>query len=206
MDCLELLRDNMDSFDIGEIFNTDSNPDWVWVNKLVFSDIIYGICESEEIEDSDIKNINEQDMFKILEEIFDQYHYAKINQHLFASWEKEYKPTKDIETVIFVKDKIYRKICIDSQNRFGWFLKAIAVDTYYKINSEFSSLVSCYKEMYEDNYRIIEDILSLFNYQYVSGNWEYVPKDNVLLFTKDNQLMNIWTEEEANSFYNEIAL
>lgn len=206
MNFADLLMDNVDTFDIGEVFNTEPNPDWVWVNQMVFSDIIYGISENEEIEDFEIKDIDEQEMFNALEKVLEKYQYIRINQNLFATWEREYKPTKDIETIIFVRDDIYRKICIDNQNRFGWFLRAMAVDTYYKINSEFNNLIHCYEEMYEDNYRIIEDILSLSHYYYVTGKWEYVPKDNVLLFTKDNQLMNIWSEQEANSFYNEISL
>lgn len=206
MNLLELLKNNMDTLNISEIFNTEQNPDWVWVNQLVFQDIFYGLNESEEIEEFILEDVNEQEIFKVLEEIFSQYQYIRINQHLFSTWEKEYKPTKDIETIIFVKDNIYRKICIDNFNKYKWFLKAIAIDTFYKINSAFNNLNDCYKDMYEDNYRIVEDILSLQNYQYVSGNWEYVSKDNVLLFTKNNKLVNIWTEEEANCQYNQRIL
>lgn len=209
MDVIKILNDNEDNFNISEIFNTDNEPDWVWVNRLIFIDILYnlGFTTDDELQEvNGLEDYNEEEIFSILEKIFKKHSYLRVDQNLFSVWEKDYKPTRDIETIIFVKNELYKKISIYCQNTYGWFLKAMAIDTYYKISSEFGSVKECYEELYEDNYRIIEDILCLNNYKYVLGCWEYVPKDGVLLFFKDEKFMNSWTEQEAESFYNELCL
>lgn len=205
MEALNWLKENMQDFSIEDIFNTEKDSDWIWVNKTIFSDLLYGLGYYLDNEEEEIlEQLGEEEVYALLEETL-KPRYIRVNQFLFSTWEKEFKPTKDINTIIFVKKEIYQRMSIYCQNTYGWFLKAIAIDTYYKINSEFESLKECYEELYCDNYRIIEDILSTDNYQYLSGYWQYVSKENMLHFIKNEKFMNSWTEQQAESFYQEIS-
>lgn len=206
MDALSWLTQNIKNLNVAEVFNTSEDAEWIWVNKLVFADILYGLGFESEEDEADMapEDFDEESVFELLQEAL-KPEYIKMNQFLFSTWEKNFKPTKDMRTIIFVKKKLYRKISIDCQRSYGWFLKAMAVDTYYKINSEYNNLRECYEEVYEDNYRIIEELLSLKKYLNVSAYWQYEIKENALYFYKKNKIMNRWTEQEAESLYNELA-
>ncbi|NLK73340.1 MAG: hypothetical protein GX285_10010 [Clostridiales bacterium] len=207
MDALKWLKENIKELDIKEIFDISDETEWIWVNKTVFADIFYslGFEPENEEEDEGFQELDEEVVFSILEDVLKEYDYIRISQHLFSSWEKNFKPTKDMITVVFVKKSLYRRMSIECQNNYGWFLKAIAADTYFKVNQEFSGLPACYEELYKDNYRIIEDILSLQDYKYISGHWQYIPKDKVLLFYKGSKFMSSWTKQEAETFYEEMS-
>ncbi len=209
MDAINWLYDHIESLDINEIFETSEEFGWIWVNRTVFSDIFYSLgfeVEEDENEAAIFEALDENEVFDILEKTFKKSGYVRVNQFLFSNWDLNFKPTRDMGTIIFIKKEFHQKISIYCQNKFGWFLKAISLDTYFKVNSEFPSITECYEELYEGNYRIVEDILSYKNYQYMSGKWEYVPSDGILLFYKGSKFMNSWTEQEAESFYNEVTL
>ncbi len=209
MNLIDWLADHIEAIDINEIFEESEEVGWFWINRTVFSDIFFNLgfeVDSSENEADIFGELDDNKVLDILEKAFKEIGYISMNQYLFSNWDKDFKATEDMVTLVFAKKELYRKISIHFQNRFGWFLKALALDTYYKINSEFSGVVECYKELYRDNYRIIEDILSNKEYQYLSGRWKYMTNDAVLLFYKGNKFMNSWTEQSAESFYHEITM
>ncbi len=209
MSLIDWLTDHIQMIDIDDIFEEPEEAGWFWINRTVFSDIFFNLgfeVKSSQNEKEIFEELDENEMFDILKKTFKKLGYISMNQFLFSNWDKDFKPTQDMTTLVFVKIELYRKISIYFQNNFGWFLKATALDTYYKINSEFSNVAECYEELYRDNYRIIEEILSNKQHEYFSGKWKYIKKDGVLLFYKGNKFMNSWTEQSAESFYHEMIM
>lgn len=189
-----------------KLFNDEhiSNIDWIWVNKETFKDILYNLelgIDDDDIQ-KEIDGIEDKEIFNILNPIFENNGFIKVNQYLFSIWEEGYKPTDDIETIVYVKNKLYRQISIDIQIKYNWILKAIAVDTYLKIVDNYENFKECYKDLYEDNYRIIEDLLSRKKYLYLLASWEF--RNNIVYFYKQNKLINTWREKEIESYFDEL--
>ncbi|QZY53831.1 hypothetical protein [Crassaminicella profunda] len=193
-----------------EIFDINSfkDIDWIWVNEEIFRDIIYNLDLDkeldEEILDSILENLKNAEMINVLIKPFEKEGYIPIDQHLFANLEKEYKVTEDIETIIFIKEKYYTKLFIKGLNHYRWMLKAMAIDTYLKMGLEYKSLKETYKELYDENTRIIEDVLSKGEYEFSTGVWKFIQKTKELYFYKMGKFFNSWSEGEVDAKFEEM--
>ena len=144
-------------------------------------------------------------MINSVDKPFKSKGYLPMNQILFSMAEKGFNPTKDIETTIFVKEKLYKKITIKLTNEFSWMLKAMAVDTFFKMGTQFQNLTELYNELFEDNTRIIETILSGEEHTYLTGRWKFERKTKELLFLKSEEIYQRWGEGEAEARFREAS-
>lgn len=206
MDYFEIIKERLLNSSPEQIFAFDEQPEWIWVNQTMFLDMVYnlGIDIPEEEEFDLFDHIEQEKIFNLIEVRLKKIGYIRINQHFFAKWEKGFIPTEDIETIIFVRRDYYNKIGLYFQRKYEWLLKAMAIDAFFKVGGDYSSLKECYEDNFSENFRIIEDLMSLKTYRFFAGSWEFVSKDNTLLFIKEGQLMNVWAEGQAESFFNEM--
>jgi len=176
-----------------------------WVNQEIFSDIIYNLKLNVDDDQLDkvLKDISTREVFDALIKSFRKQNYMVMNQHLFSFAEKGFKPTKDIETLIFVKEDLYRKLLIKLMNEYSWILKAMALDTFFKMGTDYSSLKETYRDLYEDNSRIIETLLSNEEHRFLTGYWILERKTKELKFYKAEEFYQSWGEGEANSRFEE---
>lgn len=217
MNLTELLQSNLDKFNIEKVFDLSENLNWIWFNKSLFSDILYALNEElnfiEEDEDGEEMNpdsylvdVDEEEIFDLMEELLKKHDYIRINQNLFSTFCQDYKVTKDIETILFIKKEYYIKMSIWLHKEYDWLLKAMAVDTYKRSSHNFKNFKACYEELFAENYRIIEDILSGEPYQFEENKWYFIHKTGSLEFEKAGQVARIWTKGEAESYYKNLLL
>lgn len=181
--------------------------DWIWVNREIFRDILYNLGFDKEFEEKDLEKflyeIEDKEMIHVLIPIFNKKGYMCIDQQTFSNLEKEYKPTNDIKTTIFVKEKYYRKLSIKQINNYNWILKAMAIDTYFRMGLDYKNLKETYEELYMENTRILEDVLSLGEYNFLTGVWRFIKKTKELYFYKSGEFYNSWSEGEVHSKFEE---
>ncbi|AOT69089.1 hypothetical protein [Geosporobacter ferrireducens] len=181
--------------------------DWVWVNRELLPDIVLNLKLDEVIGEEaleKLQQVNDEEVFKVLEEPFRQKGYLPMHQLIFANLEEGYKPTEDIQTIIFIKAKKYKQLSIILSKQYEWVLKSMAMDTYFRMGLEYDSLQETYEDLYEGNGRMIEQLLSEGEVSYLTGRWQYIRKTNELYFYKVNEYHNRWTEGEALSKFREL--
>ncbi len=183
------------------------NIEWIWVNREIFKDILYNLKIDEALGEMAVEKflneIEDKEMIKALLSPFQDKDYLPINQYQFSNLEKGYKPTEDIETIIFVKNKYYKKLSIQQISQYGWILKAMAIDTYFKIGLEYKSLKETYEDLYQENDRILEEILSKREYHFITGVWKFRSESKELSFYKQGEFYNSWSEGQADATFNE---
>jgi hypothetical protein len=193
-----------------EIFDSNSfeDIDWIWINEEIFRDILYNLDVDEEVEeeiiDNFLGNIKNEEMVHVLLKSFEEEGYILIDQHLFANLEKEYKVTEDIDTFIFIKEKYYTKLFIKGINHYRWMLKAMAIDTYLKMGLDYKSLKETYEELYDENTRIVEEVLTTGEYRFSTGIWKFIKKTKELYFYKMGKFFNSWSEGEVDAKFEEM--
>ncbi|QEK12805.1 hypothetical protein FQB35_10975 [Crassaminicella thermophila] len=205
-----IILERISKASLNKILDIDNfkDIDWIWVNREIFRDILYNLDLDREFEEEELekflKDIEDEVMIKELLGPFKKEGYLSLDQNLFANLEKGYKPTLDIDTIIFVKEKYYRKLFIKQINGYNWVLKAMAIDTYLRMGLEYNSLKETYEELYNENTRIIEDLLSTNEYAFLNGVWKFEKKTKELYFYKSGEFYNSWTEGEVNSRFEEL--
>lgn len=181
--------------------------DWIWVNRELFSDIILNLKLDKTIGEAALEQllqVEDEEIFTTLEEPFRQKGYLPMHQLIFATLEEGYKPTEDIQTVIFIKAKKYKQLSIILARQYEWVLKAMAMDVYFRMGLDYHSLQETYEDLFEGNSRMIEQLLSEGEVSYLTGKWEYIRKTKELYFYKMNEYYNGWTEGETLSKFREL--
>ena len=190
-----------------QILDTDhlDKLEWTWVNQEIFIDIVYNL--NLNMDDDQLtkilKDTSNEEIFEALIKTFKKQGYMVMNQYLFSLGEKGFKPTKDIVTLIFVKEVLHRKLLIKLMNEYSWILKAMALDTFFKMGTDYSSLKETYRDLYEDNGRIIEAVLSDQEHKFLTGSWLLERKTTELKFYKGKEQYQSWGEGEATSRFEE---
>lgn len=177
---------------------------WIWFNYDTLKDVFINVSlyDEREIEIEEfIKNNNFNEMESYFDDIFKYNGFEKMDQNLFASLVEGFKVTKDIETIIYVNKGYYRKLYIKIMLEYNWMLKAMAIDTYKSIFRDYKTIKSTYEELFEDNSRILEEILSSGEYEFMSGRWKIDRKTNMLKFFKGKKFYNSWGKGEVNSVF-----
>ncbi|WP_053956462.1 hypothetical protein [Inediibacterium massiliense] len=184
------------------------DAEWIWINEEIFGDILYNLkldhIYDEKIIDQFLCEITLEEMIKGLVPVFERKEYVLVNQYFFSEIEKGYKPTEDINTYIFVKNKYYTKMLIKGMQYYHWILEAMAIDTYKKMGTDYKTLQETYEELYHENMRIIEEILSFGKYTFLSARWEFIRDTQELYFYKMNEFYHSWSKEEVMSIFSEI--
>jgi len=189
--------------------NDLNDVEWIWVNQGIFLDLLLNLKIDESLGESAIdkfiRSVTDNEVINSLDKPFRSMGYLPMNQFLFSMAEKGFNPTKDIETTIFVKEKLYKKLTIKLTNEFSWILKAMAIDTFFKMGTQFKSLTELYTELFEDNSRIIETVLSNQEHTYLTGRWKFERKTKELLFLKSEEIFQSWGEGEAEARFREAS-
>ena len=204
----DILR-KISSYTVEKMLDIDDLEmmDWIWINRDILQDIFMNLSLDEEYEEIEFKQIMEkidfEDIKKIFNGLLQSKDYILINQFLFARLERGYKPTTDIETTIFIKKEYYKKLYVKCMRTYEWMLKAMAIDTYMRLGTDYDSLKEVYEELYADNSRIIEEVLSEGEARFLTGTWKFDREQNILCFYKAKKKYHVWSCEEANSAYDE---
>ncbi|WZL74274.1 hypothetical protein QBE52_05925 [Clostridiaceae bacterium 35-E11] len=188
--------------------NNLENIHWIWMNREILRDTLLNLeldkMFGEESLEKCIDEITDEEFVQALLPSFKGKKYFPMNQYEFAELEKEYKPTTDIETTIFVKDKYKRQLLIRQINEYAWMLKAMAIDTYLRMGLDYKTLQETYEELYEENSRILQDILWSGEYVFSSGKWKFIKKTKELYFYKVDKFYHAWAEGEVLSKFEEM--
>jgi hypothetical protein len=187
------------------------NLDWFWINRDIFEDILKNIPDFDYYAMEDevnvfLNRIKDEEFIKPLREGIERRGFIEIAQEFFAKIDKDYRVIKDIETWIFIKDSYYNKLWIKRFNELEWVLKAMAINTYQRLDFPYSSLLETYRELFESNNRIIEDILLRGEYVLEGGKWILNEKMGILTFYKNNKAFYEWGEGEVEFKFDELQL
>ncbi|MFZ5969149.1 MAG: hypothetical protein ACOYVK_18490 [Bacillota bacterium] len=203
------ILDKIAAASLEELMDIDhiDSVDWIWVNRELYRDFFYNLQLDQEIDDDVIEavlsEINDDEMYSALKQPFQQKGFVSVSQILFASFDKGYKPTKDIKTFIFVKGRYYRKLITVHFRELEWILKAMAIDTMIKMGTDYKSVKEAYQDLYEENTRILEDLLTNGSYEYLTAKWEYDAKSNQLYFYRSGEMFHEWNQNATLSRYAE---
>lgn len=186
-----------------------NNLDWFWINRDIFEDILknIGLKDYDQREEEIIAFLNtmkEEDFIKLLRNEIEKRGFIESSQDFFEKIDEDYRVLEDIETWIFIKESYYNKLWIKKCNELEWVLKAMAINTYQRLDFPYSSLLEGYKELFEDNNRIIEEILKNGKYVLESGKWILNDKLSSLIFYKHNKIFNEWGEGEVEFKFDEL--
>lgn len=213
MDIKKQIYNSLSQVSLEEVLDiTDvHNLDWFWINRDIFEDILKNIPSVDYYEREDeinnfLKSIKDEEFIKPLREEIEKRGFIESDQGFFGKLDKDYRVMEDIETWIFIKESYYNKLWIKKFNELEWVLKAMAINTYQRLDFPYSSLLETYRELFESNSRIIEDILVKGEYVLEGGKWILNEKIGSLTFYKNNKTFNEWGEGEVEFKFDELQL
>ncbi|RBP35928.1 hypothetical protein [Garciella nitratireducens] len=185
--------------------------DWFWVNRDIFEDILKNIpkfdyYEQEEEIKKYLNSIKDEEFIDFLRYEIETRGFIEISQNLFAKLDKEYRIMEDIQTWIFIHENYYNKLWIQKYNELEWVLKAMAINTYQRLDYPYDSLEETYQELFENNIRIIEEITDKGKYVLESGKWILNEKEGTLRFYKNGKIFYEWGKGEVESRFEELQL
>ena len=196
---------------VEELFQVNiKSQDWIWVNKDIFSDIVYNALEYEYTDEDylieEINNISEDKLNEILNDKFKKIGWISVNQRLFEKLVEDFISTKDIETFIYVNKRFYTKKIIEKTNELSWILKAMAIDGYQHLSLEDKTLLEIYEEYFNENGMLIEEILLRGEYKFLNvATWKLDEQINVLEFYKMDERYRQWSEGNSNFMFYELS-
>lgn len=195
---------------VEELFQVDiSKQTWVWINRDIFIDILQNVIEYDSFNEEEliheIKNISEDRVIRSLNEKFGNIEWITVDQKLFESLCEDFTSTKDIETFIYMDKKVYTRKILKKVNELDWILKAMAVDTYQHLGLEDKNLIEVFKEYFEENGMVIEEILLTGEYKLNVLTWKLYEENNLLEFYKTDERYRQWAEGNAIFMFNEIS-
>ncbi|SCY03331.1 hypothetical protein [Alkaliphilus peptidifermentans] len=180
---------------------------WVWINEEIFSDIINNISELNDYQESDLEtlvsSIDKNRFINSIRNKMKQKGWLEVNQFFFTEIDKEFIPTTDIETYVFVNRKYFISRMNKITSEMEWVFKAMAIDTFQHLLSE-ESLTKIYDEYFSNNYMLIEDLLVKEEYCLNQGKWHYYKNNGTLVFYKNSKKHRQWSEGSTISTYNEL--
>ncbi|MBF7096870.1 hypothetical protein [Alkalibacter mobilis] len=180
-------------------FDDIKKIDWVWINRDVFNDIILAADEDDELDDEDCDNflrmISDADFVDILRERFDEKGFVGIDADRFYKLDPQNKELGK-DTTIFINRKYLVKLLIGFYDSHEWMLKAMALDLkgYHD-----RTLKELYKEFFEDNPRVIEEMAISGQYKEGSLIWNYDMETNTLVTSYDDKVITKWSDREATN-------
>lgn len=185
--------------------------DWFWINRDIFEDILKNIpkfdyYEQEEEIKKYLNSIEDEKFIDFLRPEIETRGFIEISQNLFAKLDKEYRIMEDIETWIFIHENYYNKLWIQKYNELEWVLKAMAINTYQRLDYPYGSLEQTYQELFENNIRIIEEITDKGKYVLERGKWILNEKEGTLRFYKNEKIFYEWGKGEVEFRFEELQL
>ena len=198
------LEDILDRRDIHSM-------DWFWINRDIFQDILKNIpnfdyYEQEETIKKYLNSIKDEEFIHLLRFEIERRGFIEISQSLFGKLDENYRVIEDIRTWIFVGENYYNKLWIRKYNELEWVLKAMAINTYQRLDYPYDSLEETYRELFENNTRIIEEITSTSEYALESGKWIFNEKEETLTFYKNKKIFYEWGKGEVESRFEELQI
>ncbi len=196
------LEDILDRRDIHSM-------DWFWVNRDIFEDILKNIpnldyYEQEEEIKKYLNSIKDEEFIHLLRPEIEKRGFIEMSQSLFGKLDENYRVIEDIRTWIFVGENYYNKLWIRKYNELEWVLKAMAINTYQRLDYPYDSLEETYRELFENNTRMIEEIVNTGEYTLETGKWVFDREENTLAFYKNKKIFYEWGEGEVESRFHEL--
>lgn len=192
-----------------DLKNTGS-LDWFWINRDIFPDILKNIsqfdyyAEEESIQEV-LSKMKEEEFIEPLREEINKKDFLEISQEVFGRLDKEYRRIEDIKTWIFVNRVYYNKLWINKSRELEWTLMAMGIDTYQRLDFSYTTLEETYRDLFEDNNRIIEGLVEKGTFVLESGKWILNKEENVLIFYKNGRVFYEWGKGEAYSKFDELS-
>lgn len=209
----ENIKRNLQQATLEEILDRNDIPsvDWFWMNRDIFEDILRNIPEFDYyVQEEEVKqylsSIEDEEFIHLIREEIEKRSFIEMPQTLFAKLDEEYRIVEDIKTWIFVGEKYYNKLWIKKYKELEWTLQAMAISTYQRLDYPYDSLEETYKELFENNTRIIEQIVDTREYTLGSGKWIYSEEEKTLTFYKNKKVFYEWAEGEVESRFDELQL
>lgn len=183
--------------------------DWFWINRDIFQDILKNIpnfdyYEQEETIKKYLNSIKDEEFIHLLRFEIERRGFIEISQSLFRKLDENYRMVEDIKTWIFVGENYYNKLWIKKYNELEWVLKAMAINTYQRLDYPYDSLEETYRELFENNTRMIEEIVNTGEYTLETGKWVFDREENTLAFYKNKKIFYEWGEGEVESRFHEL--
>lgn len=185
--------------------------DWFWINRDIFEDILKNIPDFDYYTQEDetkkyLNSIQDEQFIDLLKEKIEKRNFIEVSQSLFAKLDEDYRVIEDIKTWIFLRENYYNKLWIKKYNELEWVLHAMAINAYQKLDYPYASLEETYKELFENNTRIIEEIVNAGEYTLETGKWIFDREENTLAFYKNKKIFYEWGEGEVESRFHELQL
>ncbi|MCR1899572.1 hypothetical protein NSA47_11350 [Irregularibacter muris] len=211
MNTKERVIESLQKASLEEILDREdiANLDWFWINRDIFGDILKNISgfdyyEQEEEVTELLKSMKDENYIQLLRPEIENKGFIEISQQLFAKLDQDYTIVQEIDTWIFIKESYYNKLWIKKSMELEWVLKAMSIDIYQRFDMPYSSLKETYKELFENNNRVIEEIVETKQYVLDSGKWKLSETETVLTFYKKEKKFYEWSQGEVEFKFDDL--
>ncbi|SHE91941.1 hypothetical protein [Alkalibacter saccharofermentans] len=205
MDTLTIAQ-KIKSVPVEKIFGYEELKEinWLWINRDIFRDIIYSADTKDELEESEIDEflriIGDEDFVELLQDRMSDKGFVFMDSIRFKKLEKGFKDF-GVKTFIFVNRRYLARLLVHFNDEFDWILKAMTVDLSGYNDRE---LQEVYKEYFENNARILEEIAVNGSYSQDLLEWDFDMDTNTLSCSYQGEKTSQWSGEEAITRFEEL--
>lgn len=206
MDTLEIAK-KIRSVPVEKIFGYDklSEINWLWINRDIFRDIIYSADTNDELEENEIDDflriIGDEDFIELLQERMSDKGFVFMDSLRFKKLEKGFKDF-GVKTYIFVNRRYLARLLVHFNDEFDWILKAMTIDLSGYNNRDINEV---YKEYFENNARVLEEIAVNGEYSQDQLRWNFDMDTNTLFCSYNEEKTSQWSGEEAVTRFEELV-
>lgn len=200
MDTLK-LTEQIKTAPVEKVFGASrlEDLDWVWLHRDLFADVVYLADENMEDEDVEIflRMISDEDFLELLEPRMEERGFLAISAERFRKLDPTQK-TFDGNTLLYVGRRFLMKKMIGFTNTYDWVLKAMALDLH---SFSDNALTEVYKEYFEENGRILEQIAVTGEFEQQGYTWVLEADTDTMVSFYEGKVFSKWSSREAiNTF------
>ncbi|MFZ7132721.1 MAG: hypothetical protein ACOWWR_10220 [Eubacteriales bacterium] len=174
---------------------------WIWIHRKVFKEILSIADEHQQLSDYDmdtfLRMVTDDDFIELIQHPLLNKGFMLIDEDMFTLMEN--KRQTPLKAYIFIKEAYFNRLLIKGFNDYEWVLKAMAID-YSKYMDK--DLAETYKEFFEGNTRIIEQLFKDKKYAADNQFWFMDFKYNLLSYQFKRKQVQ-WSKEEAESKFSD---
>ncbi|MFZ7119920.1 MAG: hypothetical protein ACOWWH_03080 [Eubacteriaceae bacterium] len=183
------------------LYNGKEKTNWLWICRDTFRDIIYASDTEDNLKEKDIdlflRMISDDDFIEIIDPILEKNGFINFKQDIFQLLDDSEK--LNFNAYIYVKESYFNRLLIKANIKYEWVLMAMAIDYSKFVDLE---LNETYKEYFEGNSRIIEELINYKYYEHGDNKWDMDFKHNILYYRLGKKQMQ-WTKGETESTFND---
>lgn len=169
--------------------------DWLFVDRTLFSRIVKGAdphLDPEKVEEF-LRLMSDEDFLELLAPNFLKEGFISLPMERFRKLDlQQGKGSK--KGTVYIGRKFLMKKMIGFTQRMDWVLKAMAMD--WKGYRE-EGLAEVYKETFEDNGRLLEELAVDGRVEMEEWTWILDPLTDTLISKYREQVMAKWSNREA---------